>query len=182
MGEAGVGVIPNDWRDIPLFVKAKPHVRDVVTVLDVGAGLRPQSLVTCREHICIEPHAEYADELEAAGLKVIRDAAPRVLDFFDTPVDTVVMLDVIEHMDKADGLDTIRRACGLARHQVIVFTPLGFMPQSGGEESDAWGMHGQQWQEHKSGWTPEDFPGWLHLVDEHFAPGHAAFVAIWNRE
>jgi hypothetical protein len=40
----------------------------------------------------------------------------------------------------------------------VVFTPLGFMPQRvevGG--ADGWGLGGAAVQEHRSGWTPEDF-------------------------
>lgn len=172
-----------DWREVPLFVEAKPHLTDVDALIDVGPGLRPQSLVRAKSVICIEPHGEYADALEEAGFKVIREAAPDALGaFWDGPaVDTVMMLDVVEHMEKADGVDSIRRACTIARRQVVVFTPLGFLPQSGGEEADPWGMQGQHWQQHRSGWTPADFPGWLHLIDENFAPKHPAFLAIWDR-
>lgn len=174
-------ILANEWRDVPLFLQAKQHIVDVDSVLDVGPGIRPQSLVSAPTVTCIEPHGEYADVLRAAGFNVIRGAAPEAFDYLTERVDTVVMLDVIEHMDKPDGVVAIRRARELARKQVIVFTPLGFIPQqTGGEKTDAWGMQGQRWQEHRSGWTPEDFPGWLHLVDEHFAPGHPAFVAIWN--
>jgi hypothetical protein len=174
-------IVHQDWRALPLFVEAKRHIADVASVLDIGAGLRPQSLVNAAEVTCMEPHDEYADALEAAGFRVIRAAAPAALNFSINRVDTVVMLDVIEHMEKADGVEALRRACLIARRQVIVFTPLGFLPQSGGEEADAWGLQGQQWQRHRSGWTPEDFPDWLHLVDEHFAPAHPAFFAIWTR-
>lgn len=176
-------ILKYDWRDVPLFSRAKAHIRDVDTVLDVGAGLRPQSLVTCKRHICMEAHGEYCDALREGGFDAIHFEVPAGLDLLDEgPIDTVVALDVIEHLTRRDGLAMIEKMKRLATQQVIVFTPLGFHEQSGGDACDAWGMQGQQWQKHRSGWTPEDFPGWLHLVDEHFAPGHAAFVAIWNRE
>lgn len=178
-------ILGNEWRGIPIFERAKPHIRSAGVLLDVGPGVRPQSFVDCEYPICIEPHFEYCAELVRAGFRVLHGTAPRsvrLLAGVGIPVDTVVMLDVIEHMARDDGLEAIRSACDIAREQVIVFTPLGFMPQDGGEEADAWGMQGQHWQRHRSGWTPEDFPGWLHFVDEHFAPGHAAFLAIWSRQ
>ena len=120
-------MIPNDWRDVALFVKAKPHIKDAGIVLDVGAGLRPQTLVTCANHICIEPHHEYTELLWGEGYTVICAAAPAAFDLVHERIDTVTMLDVIEHMEKADGRECIARACALAQQQVIVFTPLGFM-------------------------------------------------------
>lgn len=176
-----------DYTAWPLFMRALKHIEPAGVLLDVGAGVRPQRFIKCRRHVCAEPHGEYADILSANGFSVIRGAAPEVFDRVDKigePVDTVVLVDVIEHMEKADGLETMRRACEIARRQVVNFTPLGFMPQHGGHECDPWGMQGQHWQEHRSGWTPEDFPGWLCLVDKHFAkvrhPG--AFFAIWTRQ
>lgn len=169
-----MGLIPNDWHGVPLFERAKQHIITVDTVLDIGPGLRPQSLVDCRNRqISVEPHWEYADVLEADGREVIRDSAPHALQLIKA-VDTVTMLDVIEHMEKADGLETILRAIHLAKRQVIVFTPMGFLEQSGGEDADAWGMQGQFWQKHRSGWTPDEFPGWIILSDVN------AFFAIWS--
>ena len=48
------------------------------------------------------------------------------------------------------------------------------------------GYQGQRWQEHRSGWTPDDFPGWRCFVEEHFhkrdGQYFGAFFAIWDRK
>jgi len=50
----------------------------------------------------------------------------------------------------------------------VLFTPLGYMPQEvHAGESDGWNLGGGERQEHKSGWYPEDFPGWNILLCEH---------------
>lgn len=179
-------ILVNDWRGIPLFERARAHLACSVDVLvDVGPGIRPQTLIECNMHLCVEPHWEYCDELFRGGYHVLNGAAPRYLRLIsglNVSIDTVVMLDVIEHMTRQEGAAAIDAARALAEKQVVVFTPLGFLEQSGGEERDPWGYMGQRWQEHRSGWTPNDFPGWLHLVDENFAPGHPAFIAIWNAQ
>lgn len=159
-----------------LFARARRAVRHGGKVLDIGAGIRPQTVVRADESICVEPFGPYADRLEAMGCQVIRGTAIEALT--ERPnVDTVVLLDVIEHMEKPEGMRVLHLAQGVAR-QVVVFTPLGFIPQTG----DAWGLGGEHWQEHRSGWEPVEFKGWIILEDGgfHVARG-GAFFAIWTR-
>ncbi|HWP41979.1 MAG TPA: class I SAM-dependent methyltransferase, partial [Blastocatellia bacterium] len=70
---------------------------------------------------------------------------------------TVFLLDVIEHLEKEESLKLLRATEQIARQQVIIFTPLGFLPQEHPDGKDHWGMEGGSWQTHKSGWLPEDF-------------------------
>jgi hypothetical protein len=136
------------------------------TILDVGCGIRPQTLVWPKLHICVEIHDEYVEYLRercsrSAHYLMIhaswRDAL-RVMA--SKSVDTVFALDFIEHLSKEDGFDFLAQAERIARRQVVLFTPLGFFPQSyeHPNDKDRWGMHGTRWQTHRSGWTPEDFP------------------------
>lgn len=150
-------------------------------LLDIGSGIRPQNMVKCAKHICVEPHTEYADALEQHGVTVIRSTANDALDSV-ADVDTIIALDVIEHMTRDDGHTFIAKALAAAKEQIIIFTPLGYMPQSGGTDKDPWGLQGQAWQKHQSGWTPEDFKGWQWLVDTDFHhrdnKTYGAFFAI----
>jgi len=57
----------------------------------------------------------------------------------------------------------------IARNQVIVFTPLGLLPQEHDSDIDAWGLHGGAWQAHKSGWSPDDFDDtWTIYASDNF--------------
>jgi len=134
--------------------KAAAAVRPANTVLDIGPGIRPQTLVECGHHICVEPHGEYVDVLrrEYPGVEVMHCTWAQALDHFGAgSVDTVVLLDVIEHLDKEEGRRLLDRTVHLARSQVVVFTPFGFVPQGEDEDRDAWGLHGTEWQVHRSG-------------------------------
>ena len=139
------------------------------TVLDIGAGLRPAAWHKPTVHMCIEPHRPYAEKLWAAGYQAICDHALHALRFL-TPGDyeAVYMLDVIEHLERPAGEELLEAVQALKPKQIIVFTPNGFMPQS----HDAWGMGGEHWQTHRSGWVPEDFPGWQ------ITPYHPNFFAV----
>jgi SAM-dependent methyltransferase len=63
--------------------------------------------------------------------------------------DCVVALDVVEHLDRPEGLRLLASMESIARKKVIVFTPNGFLPQPPAPDNPH--------QEHVSGWSTEDF-------------------------
>lgn len=169
-------------------------VGPVRTVLDVGAGIRPQTLVPARVHICVEPYEPYVERLRK---EVSQDRdwvflTARWEDVLplmpDDSVDTVLVLDVIEHMEKEEGLRLLHQAKRIARHQVVVLTPLGFLPQSHApDDLDRWQMRGGRWQSHRSDWEPEEFGReWqivacrdLHLTDQDGGALEEPIGAFW---
>lgn len=173
-------------------------MRSVEIVLDIGCGIMPQNYIKPQVHICCEPYQEYVDHLQQkiAALDA-RERSYIVLNmgwqdtvryFPPKSVDTVFLVDVIEHLEKVEGQRLLAETEKIARNQVVVFTPLGFMPQHHGDGKDAWGLSGADWQEHKSGWFPEDFSGefWqvlgakeFHLFDSSSKPLEQPFGAFW---
>ena len=173
-------------------------IREVDVVLDIGCGIRPQGFFKPKLHLCSEPHGEYVEVLrqksaEWTNIAVLQATAQEVVKFFpDKSLDSVFMLDVLEHLDKEDGERLIGQCERIARRQIIVFAPLGFVPQEfHPAEKDGWGLHGAVWQTHRSGWRPEDFDvSWsifasteFHLTNgkgEPLNPPAGAFWAIKN--
>lgn len=130
-------------------------------IVDVGCGIRPCPVFACEEHICIEPHAEYVEHLKGWApadrrVVIVEGEAERLADQprEDT---TVLLLDVIEHMEKDRGLKILKLAEEFAH--ALLFTPLGWYEQ-GDANPDCWGLNGGFWQKHRSAWQPEDFAGW----------------------
>jgi hypothetical protein len=178
-----------------LDAAVRDKVRDVDVVLDIGPGIRPQTLVKPYVHICVDAHRPYLERLQQeAGddpryvlVNAVWDVALGMLP--PKSVDTVFAIDVIEHMEKEAGRKMLREAERVARQQVVIFTPLGFFPQSydDPDEPDRWGMDGAYWQTHRSGWELADFDdGWeivcckdFHLVDEHDQPLRVPMGAFW---
>ena len=141
-------------------------IPDVEVVLDLGPGICPQPFIKKPyAHICVEAHGPYVERLRrdvADDPKFVFINAPwdEVISTFpDKSVDTVFALDFIEHLEKADGFRMLREAERVARCQVVVYTPLGFFPQSydDPDKPDRWGMDGGKWQTHRSGWDTQDF-------------------------
>ncbi len=68
--------------------------------------------------------------------------------FSPNSFDCVIALDLIEHLEKQQGIDLIKMMEKIAKKKVIIFTPNGFLPQ--GE------YRGNKWQVHKSGWSVKE--------------------------
>jgi len=190
------------WVDRKEMLSAAVELmRPAEVVLDIGCAFRPQQYIEARTHICCEPYKEYMDrlQLETAGeskyVYLNTDFTGAIKLFPEKSVDTIFMVDVIEHIDREIGQAGLERLKQIARSQVIIFTPLGYMGQDPCEEGiDPWGMGGVEWQKHRSGWLDSDFPwaeGWSTVAcrDFHRVDGYdnslqtpvGAFWAIWNR-
>jgi 2-polyprenyl-3-methyl-5-hydroxy-6-metoxy-1,4-benzoquinol methylase len=171
-------------------------VRGTEVVLDVGCGIVPMNYFRPKLHLMVEPWKEYSDILSYrySGDKsviIIRTGAIEALrQLADDSVDSIFMLDVIEHLEKEIGRQVIIECERVAREQIVIFTPLGFMPQHmESEQTDGWGLGGSTVQEHRSGWDLEDFStAWSLYICESFhevnfkgealANPHGAFYAI----
>ncbi len=132
-----------------------PGLIECDVVADIGAGIRPMQWYQPKRHICVEPYPPYREKLEQCGYETVGATA---IEFLGTckPIEAIYMLDVIEHMHKDDGWRAIGLALEKATVQVVLFTPKGFLKQ----DEDGWGMGGDHWQKHRSGWLPGEFEGW----------------------
>lgn len=163
--EQGAGMATKWFETANLFPAVLRSFRKTEVVLDIGCGIMPQQFVRPSVHICCEPFQEYISHLqdkvryESDRSYVIVNAtwAEAVRIFPPKSVDSVFLVDVIEHLEKEEAVALLKKTEQIARKQVALFTPLGFMPQSHPDGKDAWGLGGGVWQEHKSGWQPEDF-------------------------
>jgi methyltransferase family protein len=121
-------------------------------VLDVGCGRSSvlSELPPVKRSVGLEAHLPALEESRRKGLHheyVQGDA--RTADFPDGAFDAVLMMDLIEHLDRDEGNALLDRAERIANAKVIVFTPNGFIPQ---EEYDD-----NPLQVHRSGWSVDDF-------------------------
>jgi hypothetical protein len=178
--------------------KAEQHIKVTEVVLDIGCGIYPINFFAPKVHIMVEPWKEYVDILKErykrdSKILVFQANALDVLKTLaDKSVDSVFMLDVIEHLEKEDGKILLTEVERVVIEQIVVFTPLGYMPQHiEVDKRDRWGLNGGEFQEHKSGWLPEDFGGdWeyhvcpeFHKYDDYgkeLFPAFGAFYAIKN--
>lgn len=159
---------------------ARKDILKCERLIDVGPGIRPFDRFEAKTHLCIEPHWEYIEVLTQKNYPIIADIAYNALPSLRN-FETILFLDVIEHMDKTEGIKCLEYAKATAMFQIVVFTPLGFVKQERiKDEPDDWGYQGWEWQTHLSGWMPGEFEGWEITVDKNYHGDHGAFLAIWN--
>nr|WP_315488783.1 class I SAM-dependent methyltransferase [uncultured Rhodoferax sp.] len=149
---------------VELLTAIEKTVKETEVVVDIGCGIVPMNYFRPKLHFMVEPWQEYSDILtyRHTGDKsviVLRTGAVEALrQFGDNSVDSVFLLDVIEHLEKEEGQKIVVESERVAREQIVIFTPLGYMPQHiGKDQTDGWGLSGSSVQEHRSGWFPEDF-------------------------
>ncbi|QQE80324.1 hypothetical protein [Alicyclobacillus sp. SO9] len=128
------------------------------SLLDVGSGLCLNSHeYNCKVILALEVHRPYLEKRKNTQPHLIpinEDAMNIQKLFLPKTVSTVLLNDVIEHFPKDDGLHLLQMCEEIANKRVVVFTPRGFFPQKAYDHFD---MGGESYQEHRSGWEPEDF-------------------------
>jgi len=156
-----ISVVYVSKKKIMKIVKSK--IKSANIILDIGSGIKPQSLIKPKIHICVDVYNEYIEYLRKyypnRNLVLLRSDWKKIINIFpDKSIDTIFLLDFLEHLDKEDGEVLLKKCENIAKKQIVVFTPLEFFPQIYVEgRKDRWGMNGSYWQQHKSGWNIEDF-------------------------
>ena len=70
-------------------------------------------------------------------------------DYFEeNSFDCVALIDVIEHLEKKDGINLIKQMEKIAKKKIIIFTPNGFLEQKP--------FDGNEYQRHVSGWEIDE--------------------------
>jgi cyclopropane fatty-acyl-phospholipid synthase-like methyltransferase len=133
--------------------EGKCRVHDMDVLLDIGCGIMPQKEnYHPKVHICAEPFTQYVEVLQKKIAKdymqdrkwiILQNDFNQVLDTIpDNSVDTIMMIDVIEHIEKEEVKKYLTKMLKKVRQQCVILTPLGFMPQEHETSVDAWGLNG----------------------------------------
>lgn len=127
------------------------------TVLDIGCGVG----TTLKEFCCpikigVDAHRPYLENAKYGEQFIkLNFTAERISELFlPNSLDSVTLIDVIEHFEKEVGFNVLRQVEEIAAKRVIVFTPRGFFKQI---DFDHYGLGGESYQRHRSGWEVEDF-------------------------
>lgn len=170
-----------------LWGTVKDTLYPTKTLVDIGCGEHyHDELYPRAEHIiCTDVYKSSLDKIKNSFSSLNIDSTFAVLHAswqkindsgllytVDKPL-TITLMDVIEHLQKEEAIYLINEAVKVA-DQILIFTPLGFMPQH---------INGLPHQEHISGWEPSEFTedGWNCYVHPKFHSPYGAFFALYQR-
>lgn len=126
------------------------------TVLDVGSG-------DGRSHNIPVKSIETVDCWPAANPDYLLD-----LEKDDLPAksyDVVLMIDLLEHLEKKRGVEILRQAQNIATRAVVVLTPLKWDANQDAFNELGGFYEGNEHILHRSLWTLADFPtGWTRVL------------------
>lgn len=154
------------------------------SVMDVGSGMAAYHgklhALTDGNMALLDAHAPYmaAHKIPEGIVQYVGDLRRVLPTIRSCAFDAVLAIDLIEHLDKGDGIEALGEWKRIADQRVIVFTPEGFMPQ----DTDHYGLGAEHWQTHRSGWSVEDLANHGFKVTrwpDFHGPGQGALFAIW---
>ncbi|AFQ42408.1 methyltransferase family protein [Desulfosporosinus meridiei DSM 13257] len=156
-----------EWKDVRPVINVVNHkdflnvinelLSDSNTVLDVGCGVgETLEKISCPIKIGVDAHRPYLENARASEKFIkLNFRAERLRELFlPKSIDSVTMIDVIEHFEKEDALDVLSQVEEIATKRVVIFTPRGFFRQL---DIDHYNLGGESFQRHRSGWEVEDF-------------------------
>lgn len=121
----------------------------------------------CCCHAPFTRHLDFATKVFIDAIEGDRGVTSDIGEFYVTDVlgdheamskrkyDVCFAMDAIEHFSKEDGYELLERMDNLSNRKVILFTPLGdLMVSQDKDDPDS----------HKSGWIPEDLPGYAKVI------------------
>lgn len=117
------------------------------SILDLGCGPNsPLRYVDARHKVGVDAFPPYIQMSKALGVHDEYIQADLVrCDFPDKSFDAVVMVEVLEHLEKSDGERLLSEFERIARKKIVITCPNGFLAQ---------GSHdANPYQIHRSGWT-----------------------------
>jgi SAM-dependent methyltransferase len=125
------------------------------TLLDIGCG-SGNHIRGCPPHLIkkavgIDAFPEAVAKAKESGLytETILARVDQLANLFEeSSFECVVAFDLIEHLEKAEGLSLIAVMEKLSSKKVIIFTPNGFLPQDS--------IQGNPYQVHRSGWSASE--------------------------
>jgi len=141
--------------DVKYLNELQEQIKDCNEILDLGCGynsplgqIKKKNMHTVgvdifEKYIKVNKKKNIHDESVCLDILEIDEKYP------EKSFDCVLLLDVIEHLEKLDAIKLIGKVEKIARKKIVIFTPNGFFHQKE--------YHNNIYQRHRSGWKVKDF-------------------------
>lgn len=119
------------------------------------------------------------DSWEAFKPEFLWDLNNLPLPFSNNSFDSVLCLDVIEHLDKDAGLKLVQELKRITKRYIVVLTPLFWTENTESYNNPNSPYYQNPFDLHKSLWTLEDFPDWKPLYKPTTLENY--FFGVWDK-
>jgi len=144
-----------------------------LTVLDLGCGDKALAKL-------LNAKVTTVDLWERFKPDVVWDLSKVPLPFKDKSFDIILMIDVIEHLDKGAGVALLKEAKRIAKKTILLLTPLWWTDNVECMMNKDSSYYENPYERHKSLWAVEDFKGWKEVKDMSFIRNY--YVGRWENE
>lgn len=135
----------------------EPH--DTTTILDLGSG----NMKFVKE---LKAKVTTLDVWDKFHPDIVHDLEQLPLPFENDSFDFITAIDVIEHIDKAVGLELLKELKRVAKKGIIIFTPKFWTPNEESYFNPKSDYFRNKHDLHKSCWYEEDFKGYEVICEE----------------
>lgn len=111
------------------------------------------------------------------------DISIKPLPFDDLFFDNILMLDVIEHIEKEAGIKALKEVQRVCKGKLMLLTPLFWSENKTSAEDTGSVYYKNHFNYHKSLWEEDDFnkdEGWEKIIG--ILPPTRYYVGIWKRK
>lgn len=130
----------------------KRELKDCQSVLDLGCGpFSPLKYCDNIEYsVGVELYKPYLlkSKMQFIHTKYLNKGINEI-DFPPDSFDAVIMIELIEHLTKREGIKLVKKAEKWAKKKIVITTPNGYFPMGDVDKNP--------WQKHLSGWSVNEF-------------------------
>jgi len=144
------------------------------SVLDVGCG---DCVISTHVKSKVKCHIHTVDGWAKTKPDTLLQLETEALPFESNSFDIVLLMDVVEHLEKQAALKLIKQCQEICRVRVIVCTPKDFCTNENSYNTNP--LHkGNELILHKSSWEENDFHSLGFTIQDHFP---TAFFGLWEK-
>jgi cyclopropane fatty-acyl-phospholipid synthase-like methyltransferase len=143
------------------------------TVLDLGCGVKDYSNIAT--------NTTTVDAWPVLEPDILMDFEKNVLPFQEEDFDHILLIDVIEHLEKDNGKRLVEQCKSITTDKIFLFTPLFWTDNAKNVEDPKCWAYGNEYDYHKSLWSEkEDFVDWVTL--QYFGPpNRRQWLGYWQK-
>lgn len=148
------------------------YIKPQDTVLDIGCGSKMYSYIS-KNTTTLDAWAKVSPDYL---IDIERESLPFEKDSFDY----ILLLDIIEHLEKENGFQVLEQCKIIVKTGIFLYTPLFWDDNLKNVNNKKCWAYGNKYNKHKSLWAIEDFKGWttLEILKE---PDGNTWLGYWQK-